>query len=345
MKLTHMLVETGISERRAVVFADDRPVALFHDSPLIDRGPRLGTRHNGVLQSLAPDLGGGFCVGPAGTDVFVRLPKRSILARGAHVSFEIVAEAHANKTARARLIDEIGEGSSDALEAWIGAQGPEPSLLPANEKDEFSTINAAFEAALATQIGVPGGGRLTMTRTPALTAIDIDSAGRSGCSAPLNIGAAKESARQLALRGLGGLAVIDCVAPISKSNGSAIKAAFLETFRAISTRKAAALAPSPFGLMEISLAWSETPIDEYLTDGCGSLTPTAQLLDGLRLLEQSVKWRPAAELRLALPVTALNIAEQSPGGRNALAETYSRALGPRIEFIASLDNRTEVIRQ
>ena len=70
-------------------------------------------------------------------------------------------------------------------------------------------VEEAFAAALAPVAPLPGGGRLVIERTQALTAIDVD----SGPSRPAdaNAQAVAEIARQLRLRSIGGQIVVDFV--------------------------------------------------------------------------------------------------------------------------------------
>lgn len=77
-------------------------------------------------------------------------------------------------------------------------------------------VDEAIEAALAPQVPLRRGGRLLIEETAALVAIDVDSGAAAGASAraaalSVNIEAAEEIARQILLRELAGLIVIDFV--------------------------------------------------------------------------------------------------------------------------------------
>jgi len=71
---------------------------------------------------------------------------------------------------------------------------------------------------LAPEVALPSGGRLTVEQTRALTAIDVDT-GAARSALPTDLEAAAEAARQLRLRNIGGLVVIDFVseAPAARS--------------------------------------------------------------------------------------------------------------------------------
>ncbi|MEM1152159.1 MAG: ribonuclease E/G [Pseudomonadota bacterium] len=351
MAISQILLETRLFERRAVALSGEKPATLFHDSPLIDRGPRLGTHHAVCLRETPAGLDGGFCETPEGETVFVRFGKSSSPALGTRISVEIVAEAHGGKAARGqRMPTETPLGRQDVFEAWCGQFYEGVSVLAAESQEQYALLDEAFDEALAPSVTLQGGGRLGLARTPALTAVDIDTSGRKArggrrrLAEDMNLQAARELARQVALRGLGGLIVMDCVAPITKTIGGEIKAAFLGSFRDLSARRAQALAPSPFGLMEISLAWAECPIEEVLGGAGEVLSPIGQLLEGLRLCEREILGRPAPSLTLAVPVAASEKLQTLPGGADRLAKRFAEALGPSLNIEVSPTGRVEVVR-
>jgi len=76
-------------------------------------------------------------------------------------------------------------------------------------------LEAQIEEAMASHVGLPGGGRIIIEHTQALTAVDVDSGQHDGAGDPrrlaweINTQAAREIARQLRLREIGGRVVID----------------------------------------------------------------------------------------------------------------------------------------
>jgi len=116
--------------------------------------------------------------------------------------------------------------------------------------DAFEATGAAeqLDEALGRKVPLPGGGSLLIEPTAALTAIDVNGAGR-----PLEVDlfAAREIARQLRLRRIGGIVVIDFIDLDSKRErtrlDAALRAAFADDPAAIQ------LYPmSPLGLVELS---------------------------------------------------------------------------------------------
>ena len=76
---------------------------------------------------------------------------------------------------------------------------------------EHFAVQPAIEEALVARVALPSGGAVIIEETNALCAIDVDSGGATGSSASLrvNLEAAEAIARQLRLRAIGGLIVID----------------------------------------------------------------------------------------------------------------------------------------
>jgi ribonuclease E len=144
---------------------------------------------------------------------------------------------------------------------------------------------------------------------------------RAAGALAINVDAASELARQFHLRGWGGLAVLDCIAPMDSVAGGKVRAAFLEAFRAISNRQVKALAPSAFGLMEISVDWQTTPLNERMA---GS---EAQALAGLRMLEAAGRAERMARLALNLPEPAHTwLLASGLDAEGKLAQTYGARL-------------------
>ncbi|MGH8722572.1 MAG: ribonuclease E/G, partial [Burkholderiales bacterium] len=88
-----------------------------------------------------------------------------------------------------------------------------PQLLDRLEllRDAFERTGAReqIEAALLPEVPLSGGGSLVIEPTAALTAIDVNGAGRRALDA--NLEAAREIARQLRLRRIGGTVVVDFI--------------------------------------------------------------------------------------------------------------------------------------
>lgn len=82
---------------------------------------------------------------------------------------------------------------------------------------EIAGVEEAIQVAMARRVSLPSGGGLVIDPTEALTAVDVNSGRYTGGTAPgdsaltTNLEAAVEVARQLRLRNIGGLTVIDFI--------------------------------------------------------------------------------------------------------------------------------------
>jgi Ribonuclease G/E len=202
---------------------------------------------------------------------------------------------------------EAARGKSPVLELQeTGHDGETPHLIARSEADAElllakpadaqmrAKLDAAVEDALARTAPIPGGGMLSIEPTAALVAVDVDAGGRSGAGDPdrfaleLNIAAAREAARQVRLRNLGGLIAIDFVHMRAKSHRKLLEE---------EVRKAFADDPwrvqfggfSQFGVCELSRAQLRTPLHEQMRDGDGRLSLETVALTALRAIEREAR--------------------------------------------------------
>jgi len=346
MPVERLLREQTLGETRwAALDGGGLPIALFLErAHEIARRPSFGDRLTGRVRRLDTAMGGAFVDLGAKGDGFLRLKSGETFPEGAAIDVDVVAEGRRNKVARLRLAGPE-KAAMSAAEHWRASLSGAVTAPVEDRPAGDSEVRSAFEDALAAAAPLRGGGRLRIEPTEALTATDIDTAGRAayGGRAPaalaINIEAAGMLARQIHLRGLGGLVVLDCVAPIDKAAGAQVRAAFLDGFRDVSARQVKALVPSVFGLMEISADWQLTPLRDRLLGADGAPTPETTALNGLRDLEASARANRMGRLRLTLPAPAF--AWLSASGLNAEAE-LARTYGGRLAIAAGASAKHEV---
>lgn len=173
---------------------------------------------------------------------------------GPHIKRIVVEDAALLNRARAYL-EQVAPPQAGRLEPW-----PERgSLFEAWQAEE------QIEAALEDTVPLPSGGSLVISPTPALTAIDVNTGGRTAIDA--NLEAAAEIAGQIRLRNLAGLLVVDFVS----MGGRAPETRVLEALRR-------AVAPDPagvhvvgftrFGLLEMTRRRQGFPLARILTAPC-----------------------------------------------------------------------------
>ena len=132
------------------------------------------------------------------------------------------------------------------LPRWLERFAERLEYLP----DAFEATGAAeqLDEALGRAVALPGGGSLIIEPTAALTAIDVNGA---GTPMEVDLAAAREVARQLRLRRIGGLVVIDFVDLESRRDRARLHAALRQAFA--DDPAAVQLYPmSPLGLVELS---------------------------------------------------------------------------------------------
>jgi ribonuclease E len=118
-------------------------------------------------------------------------------------------------------------------------------------------IEEAIERVYSRSVPLPRGGSLVIDQTEALVAIDVNSGSfRHGRNAEesahqLNLMAAKEIARQIRLRDLGGLLIIDFVDMEKSQNRRHVEKVFREAFKTDRARSQMARL-SKFGIIEMT---------------------------------------------------------------------------------------------
>lgn len=306
-----LLVHRTPGETRAAAFdRHGKPFRLFLQRWGGEGGPlRCGDHVEARLRRRAEDQGGAFFESAAGEEIFVRTKDTGPLTQGAATTLLIVTEARSGKLARGKLAARGEESAAPALEQWAARLNGE--IEAAAGPVDYDRVESAFVEALAPWCPLPGGGNIGIERTRALTAVDIDTAGRqskgsAGARAfSVNREAVAETARQLSLRNLGGLVVLDCIAPITAATAEKLKTGLVRSFSDYSPRRIDALKPSAFGLLEAQLEWAEAPIADRILDASGLMTPEAELLALFRAAARETAANRSGFYRLTLSGRAL----------------------------------------
>ena len=215
-------------------------------------------------------------------------------------------------------------------------QGPVPLLAGEELADEL-------ERALAEEVSLPSGGTVIFSETPALIAIDVNVAGtatggREQSSLKTNLEAADEIARQIRLRNLSGLLVIDFVSMKSKGNGAKLLDA-VRTAVASDPQQVFVGGFTRFGLLEMTRKRGRPSLATMLGRPCpvcgGSghgLSPETIAYSALDRLAQEAGHEPSQEFQL---ITGQAIADALSGSlgdaRAALEERLGRKLTISVE--------------
>lgn len=179
-------------------------------------------------------------------------------------------------------------------------------------------IEDEIEAALAPGVALPGGGRLLFAETPALVAIDVDSGGhhdggREETAFHVDREAASEIARQIRLRALSGLLVVDFVPLRRREHRDGVLARLREALADDPNRPEVA-GFTRFGLVEITRRRDRPSLARTVLGpcaGCGGTgfarSPATRALEALRavLREARVRHRRTWIVRAAPEVIGI----------------------------------------
>jgi ribonuclease G len=195
----------------------------------------------------------------------------------------------------------------------------------------------------APRVPLPSGGWITIEGTEALTAVDVNSGsfteatGLEETSLRVNAEAAEEIGRQLCLRGIGGLVVIDFIHLNDPENIAKVLAVLGESLSRDRTPTQIS-GMSEFGLVEITRKRVRDPLVKLMTECCrpchgqGRIrTPESVALEIVRQVERAAAAAPGKpiEVRAAPDVVRwLNAHEDDV--RTGLA----RRGAPRVSFQA-----------
>lgn len=334
----HILREQTIGETRwAIVDSENRPAGLYIERHT-DVMP-LGAVLQGRIGKTELGSGGTFIDIPGTTGAFLRTSQKkqstppSLPSEGSAVTVEIISEARGDKVPRVRLAKAGAERPASGAAAWLNSFCGAAEAVFEDVPPGDARIESFFSDAIDHDVVLPGGGKLRLERTHALTAADIDTSGRTGRGSAgaralsLNREAAQELARQILIRGLGGLVVLDCVGPTGQEAGVKIRDAYLKTWTGLTQRTVRVLPPSPLGLMELACDWQITPLAERMFDRSGLPTPETIALEGIRRLQGEASQNRLARLTLALPDPAYTwLAASALKAADKLAAQYGARL-------------------
>ncbi|NKB37011.1 MAG: Rne/Rng family ribonuclease [Gammaproteobacteria bacterium] len=177
-------------------------------------------------------------------------------------------------------------------------------------------IEGQIETAFSRQVVLPSGGAVIIDPTEALTSIDINSARATGgqdieqTALNTNLEAADEVARQLRLRDLGGLVVIDFIDMMNTRNQREVENRLKDALR-IDRARVQIGRISRFGLLEMSRQRLRPSLEESSSlpcpqcDGQGTIRGTDSLsLAVLRIIEEEAMKDSTAKVIAELPVEA-----------------------------------------
>jgi ribonuclease E len=204
-------------------------------------------------------------------------------------------------------------------------------------------IEAQLDAMFSPQVGLPSGGYSVINQTEALVAIDVNS-GRStrehsieDTALQTNLEAAEEVARQLRLRDLAGLIVIDFIDMEEKRNNRSVERRLKDALKNDRARIQVGRI-SHFGLLEMSRQRIRTGVVESTTTVCPTCqgtghvrSPASVALHVLRSLEEQLPKGATHNLTIR---TRANVALYILNQKRAHLSEIERRFGISVTVLA-----------
>ncbi len=265
------------------------------------------------------------------------------------------------RSVRDYLKPNIGEIIVDHLEsfqlasAWIKQVMPEYSSKVKFYDDDLPLFNryqieGQIETAFEREVKLPSGGSIVIDVTEALVSIDINSsrATRGGdieeTALKTNLEAADEIARQLRLRDIGGLIVVDFIDMTPARNRQAVEDRMRQALELDRARLQIAKI-SKFGLLEMSRQRLRPSLEETVFEICprcqgqGTIRGVRSLaLSILRLIEEEALKEFTSEVHAFVPLEVASFLLNEK--RHALYDLERRQSRVRILVIARPDLET-----
>ncbi|VAV86560.1 Cytoplasmic axial filament protein CafA and Ribonuclease G [hydrothermal vent metagenome] len=327
-----ILVDEAVGETRACLFdADGLPVELAIER-WSERASRLpeGSQVEGRVVRVDAGLNAAFVELPKGEDGFLPFGKKGRpkpVHEGAKISVQVTREALAEKGPNLLYLQ---AGASDAKPLSLVERMYAPTdvdIAPAR-RDGRKRIDAAIEQALAKLVRIEGGGNICIEQTRALLAIDVDTGSSPITGGKFNYKAAHSAFRQLRLRSLGGIVVIDFAPMRTKNERNALGAA-LDALAKNDPARMDLLPLSRFGTLELLRRRTARSPSEIILGRNGKKTTETVALEALRGLENEAAAQGGAKLEIQ---AGLVLAEWLQADNIGWQTAMNDKIGPRFNI-------------
>lgn len=228
-------------------------------------------------------------------------------------------------------------------------------VVPTNGESLFAArgIEAQSERALARKVPLPNGGSLVIDQTEALTVIDVNTGHFVGQNSvdetflQTNLEATEEIARQIRLRDIGGIIVIDFIDMDVPAHRKQLLAALEQACRPDHS-KPEILGLTALGLVEMTRKKARQGLREMLTkpcptcEGCGRIAAEGVLAHRARQLIRSALRHSDAEA--VLVEVHPDVAALLIGGSGAAVRQMEEETGRSIFIRGSSECRSDEVR-
>lgn len=231
------------------------------------------------------------------------------------VDTPLVAEAQIVRDHVSKRMTHVWFDTAQSLKRaqdYARVQAPDalPLLHQESKGEAFDAemIDAQIDAALNPRVPLPCGGWITLESTEGFTAIDVNSGGFnvmdvSDAALEINRQAAMEIARQVRLRSIGGLIVIDFIQMKAKAQRAKLETSLKQAL-AHDPHPCQVAPLSPFGVIEMTRRRTSPSLESMLTDpaaAAGRVLSFAHITDRLvRALEREAATAPGLPIEIRL---------------------------------------------
>ena len=215
---------------------------------------------------------------------------------------------------------------------------------------DLYNIDTEIERALARRVDLKSGGYLIIDQTEALTTIDVNTGGYVGARNfddtifKTNLEAAQAIARQLRLRNLGGIIIIDFIDMLREDHRDNVLSEFRKQLGRDRT-KVTVSGFSPLGLVEMTRKRTRESLARMLCEPCPTCEGRGQVktarsvcYDILREILREARQFSPREFRV---VAAANVVEMLLDEESAHLAGLSDFIGKPISLTAEPTNQTE----
>lgn len=299
-----------MGETRAAVVDGDRALELHLERwSEKDRRAIRGEVYRARIKTIDKGLNGAFCDIGRGPDGFLPFGKAGLpegLHQGGAIGVQIAREQFQDKGPTLALF-EVDDGDAPEIVVPAPPIAERLSMMfdaPIKSPNEADfDLDGEFDAALEPVVPISGGGKLIIEPVTALTAIDVDAAGRQNqghgpkLALDLNKAAAREAGRQIRLRGIGGVIAIDFLPLKKKADQNALDQAVRGAFKR-DPAKIDIAPPSRFAIVELARQRLSRALHELCWERFGVETVETRALAALRHLEREGRANRTARLAL-----------------------------------------------
>jgi len=324
-----LCIDDAVGEqRRALLDADGCPFRLE-----IERWSERGRRARldeiwwGRVKARMPGNRGWFVDLGLERDGVVEPTRAAAVTEGAMLALRIKSEAWSDKGPVLSLADmsptvpvpgapQLNQSAEDPF--LRGAEVGETLTGLAARRE----IDAALDEASSRVVKLPGGGDIAIDATRGLTVVDVDAGSRiaehdaATFALNLNLAAAREAARQIALRGIAGLLAIDFVRMDARRDQREVVERFRKLLASHLGRTSEVLELSQLGVCEAAIARRARPVAAALAASAAE----REALDTLREIESAGINSRASKIHARISKAAHDWLDGSGiGWRDALA--------------------------